>query len=398
MNPNDSLTPVFSRRQQQALVAGVILLAIAVAGGFHDWTQFFRSYLVGFVFWTGVSLGCMVILMIHHLVTGTWGFALRRLLESGAKTVVLMAALAIPLMLNLSKLYSWANPAAAAGDPMPPFKRVYLSLPFYFGRTIFYFAAWIFLAYFLNKWSHEQDLTGDPGTARSLAKLSAAGLLIYGLTITYASIDWVMSLEPRWFSTIYGMVFMVTEMLAAMSLVTVCITLLAGHEPFAKIIKPQLFNDFGNLLLMLTMLWAYLSFSQYLIIWAGNVQDEIPWYLKRATGGWSWVALLLIVFHFAVPFMLLLMRFIKRRRAVLGWVAAGLLVMSFVDIFWIAMPSFEPRGPQFHWLDYAIVLGIGGVWLSLFFSQLKKRPLMALRDPRWVAMEEKAAGEAAAHG
>jgi hypothetical protein len=397
MSPNDSLTPLFSRRQQQALVAGVILLAVAVAGGFHDWTQFFRSYLVGFVFWTGVSLGCMVILMIHHLVTGTWGFALRRLLESGAKTVVLMAALAIPLMMNLSKLYSWANPAAMAGDPMPPFKRFYLSLPFYLGRTVFYFAAWMILAYLLNRWSSEQDATGDPATAHRLARLSAAGLLIYGLTITYASIDWVMSLEPRWFSTIYGLVFMVTEMLAAMSLVTVLITLLADREPFAKILKPQLFNDFGNLLLMLTMLWAYLSFSQYLIIWAGNVQDEIPWYLKRATGKWAWVALLLIVFHFAVPFLLLLMRFVKRRRSMLCWVAGGLLVMSFVDIFWLAVPSFEPRGPQFHWMDFAILLGMGGLWLSLFLSQLKKRPLMALRDPRWEAMQ-KAAGEATAHG
>lgn len=397
MSPNDSLTPVFSRRQKQALVVGVILLAVAVAGGFHDWTQFLRSYLVAFLFWTGVSLGCMVILMIHHLVTGTWGFALRRLLESGAKTIVLMAGLAIPLMLNLSKLYSWDNPAAMAGDPMSPFKRAYLSLPFYYGRTIFYFAAWLILAYLLNRWSSEQDATGDPGTARRLARLSAPGLLIYGLTITYASVDWVMSLEPRWFSTIYGMIFMVTEMLAAMSLVTIFITLLADHEPFSKIIKPQLFNDFGNLLLMLTMLWAYLSFSQYLIIWAGNLQDEIPWYIKRATGDWAWVAGLLIVFHFAVPFFLLLMRFVKRRRAMLGWVAAVLLVMSFVDIFWITMPSFEPHAPQFHWLDYALVLGIGGVWLSLFLSQLKKRPLMALRDPRWEAMQQKAAEEAA-HG
>ncbi len=395
MSPNDSNT-VFSRRQQQALVVGLVLLAAAVAGGFHDWTQFFRSYLLSFVFWTGVSLGCMAILMIHHLVTGKWGFALRRLLESGAKTVALMAALAVPLMLNLSKLYSWANPAAAAADPMPPFKRVYLSMPFYLGRTVIYFAAWLLLAYLLTKWSAEQDTTGDPATRQRLARLSAGGLLIYGLTLTYASVDWVMSLEPKWFSTIYGMVFIVTGMLAAMSLVTVCIVLLADREPFAGIIKPQLLNDFGNLLLMLTMLWAYLSFSQYLIIWAGNLQDEIPWYIKRATGHWAWVALGLIVFHFAVPFVLLLLRFVKRRRQMLGLVAAGLFVMSMVDIFWLIVPSFQPHAPQFHWLDYALLLGVGGVWVSLFLSQLKRRPLMALRDPRWLDMQK--AAEEGAHG
>jgi hypothetical protein len=377
---NDSFSPQYERVQQGSLVAGVVLLGISVALGFSNWTQFFRSYLVAFIFWTGMGLGCMAILMLHHMVGGTWGFALRRLLESGAKTVRLMAVLAIPLLLIVPKLYSWATPAGR--DEMTPFKRFYLSRPFFTGRTIFYFAAWIALIYFLNKFSAEQDRTGEPGILRRLQNISGPGLLIYGLTMTYASVDWAMSLEPKWFSTIYGMIFMVTQALSATALVTVVVMFLSDRKPLSEIVTPLLFNDFGNLLLVFTMLWAYLSFSQYLIIWAGNLQDEIPWYVARASGGWAWVALALIVFHFTIPFFLLLMRFIKRRKRVLASLAAGLIVMSIIDIYWLTVPAFEPKGPEFHLTDYGTLIGIGGLWMWLFLSQLRKRPLLPLHDPR----------------
>lgn len=378
---NDSLPPEFERFQQRSLVVGFVALALCVAGGFHNWTQFFRSYLVAFVFWTGVGLGCMAILMLHHMVGGTWGFALRRLLESGSKTLLLMGALVIPLLFNLPRVYTWANPKAAA-DPLPPFKRFYLSTPFYLGRTVVYFLAWTALAYFLNKWSLEQDRTGEPGLVRRLQNLSGPGLLIYGLTVTYASVDWAMSLEPKWFSTIYGMIFMVTQALSAMALVTVMVMLLRNRKPLAEVVTPLLFNDFGNLLLTFTMLWAYLSFSQYLIIWSGNLQDEIPWYVVRASGGWAGVAIALIVFHFAVPFLLLLTRFIKRRMRTLAAVAAGLMVMSVIDIYWLTVPAFERKGPEFHLMDWGTVIGIGGLWMWGFLSQLRGKPLLPLHDPR----------------
>jgi hypothetical protein len=377
---NDSFPPQYDRVQQGSLVAGVVLLGLSVALGFSNWTQFFRSYLVAFIFWTGMGLGCMAILMLHHMVGGTWGLALRRLLESGAKTVRLMAVLAIPLLLIVPKLYSWATPAAR--DEMTPFKRFYLSRSFFTGRTIFYFAAWLAIIYFLNKFSSDQDRTGEPAILRRLQNLSGPGLLIYGLTVTYASVDWAMSLEPKWFSTIYGMIFMVTQALSATALVTVVVMFLSDRKPLSEIVTPLLFNDFGNLLLVFTMLWAYLSFSQFLIIWAGNLQDEIPWYVARASGGWAWVALALIVFHFAIPFFLLLMRFIKRRKRILATLAAGLIVMSIVDIYWLTVPAFEPKGPEFHLTDYGTLIGIGGLWMWLFLSQLKKRPLLPLHDPR----------------
>lgn len=383
MNSTDSIQSELSRFQKRALVGGALALALCVAGAFQSPTQFFRSYLFAFVFWVGVALGCSAILMLHHLVGGAWGWVLRRPLESGTKNFFLMAVLAVPILFGLPKLYSWADPEKVKLDPLLRYKRAYLNVPFFVARTVIYFAAWMALAYFLNKWSSEQDRTGEADLTRRMHNLSAPGLVVFGLTVTYASVDWVMSLEPKWFSTIYGMVLMVSEALAAMSLVTVVVILLAAEEPFAKLVSGRLLNDFGNLLLMFTMLWAYLSFSQFLIIWAGNLRDEIPWYVSRAEGGWAVVAVTLIVFHFAVPFLLLLLRSAKRSRQVLAAVAAGLVVMSVVDVFWLTVPAYDRSGPQFHWMDWAATLGIGGLWLGRFAAHLRKRPLLPLRDARF---------------
>lgn len=382
MNAPETLQPGIERLGKTALVVGVAALVLCVAAGLRSPTQFFRSYLLAFVFWIGLPLGCCAILMLHHLVGGTWGFPLRRLLESGTKTLWLMAVLILPILFRLPALYSWADPTKVSVDPLLQYKHPYLNVPFFIARTMIYFATWMLLTYFLNKWSRQQDETGEPDLTRRLRRLSGPGLVVYGLTVTFASVDWVMSLEASWFSTIYGMIFMVTEALAAMALVTLTVILLSRQKSLAELISPGVLNDYGNLLLTFTMLWAYLSFSQYLIIWAGNLQEEIPWYVSRAQGGWAWVALGLIVFHFAVPFLLLLSRFVKRRAQILGWVAAGLVVMSVVDIYWLTVPAFERAGPEFRLTDWLAILGIGGLWLWRFAAQLKGRPLLPLRDPR----------------
>ncbi len=382
----DGSTAQFGRYARTALVVGLVLIGIslAAAAGTHAWTQFFRSYLWAFVFWTGVALGSMAILMLHHLVPGNWGLALRRILESGSKTIFLMAPLALPVLFEMPRLYSWyawAHPGAHS-ESIPPFKAAYLSPSFFVVRTIVYFIVWVLFAYLLTKWSAGQDEAKGPDWIRKLQTLSAPGLVLYGFTATFAVVDWVMSLEPDWFSTIYGLMFMVTQALAAMALVTVVVTLLADRKPLADLITPQLLNDFGNLLLTFTMLWAYLSFSQYLIIWAGDLPDEIPWYMSRAFGGWAGVALALIIFHFAAPFVLLLMRGVKRRRAALGALAALLFVMSIVDVYWLTVPAFQPHGPEFHVADWGLLVGIGGLWLWVFLSKLQERPLLPLNDPR----------------
>ena len=382
MNSPQSIQAGLDRFQKGSLVVGLLGLMLCFAGAIHSPGQFFRSYHLAFVFWVGVALGCTAILMLHHLVGGRWGFLLRRLLESGTRTFYLLAVLALPLLFGLRLLYSWADPEKVKLDPILQYKQPYLNVPFFILRTVIYFGAWVALAYFLNKGSLEQDETANPDLTKRLQRLSGPGLIIYGLTVTFASVDWVMSLEPRWFSTIYGMIFMVTQALAAMSLVTIAVILLSTRAAFSDLVTKRVLNDYGNLLLTFTMLWAYLSFSQYLIIWSGNLQNEIPWYVSRASGGWAWVALALIVFHFAVPFFLLLSRFVTRRKLWLGAVAAIQIVTSAIDIFWLTVPAYERAGPQFHWMDWLTILGIGGVWFWRFTASLKSRPLLPLHDPQ----------------
>ena len=379
---NENLESRMSRAAKLALVAGLGALLLCVAGGFRNPTQFFRSYLLGYIFWLGVTLGSLAILMLHHLVGGNWGFAIRRILESGTKTLVVMAACTVPLLFGLRHLYLWADPAKAALEKAVAEKALYLNVPFFLARIVAFFACWILLAYFLSRWSLEQDRTGNPDLIRRMQNLSGPGLIIYGLTVTFTSFDWVMSLEPSWGSTIYGMVFIVTQVLAAISLAIIACMLLSKSETLARRLFPVALNDLGNLLLAFTMLWAYLTFSQYLIIWSGNLPDEIPWYLARATGGWAWVAVMLIVFHFAVPFLLLLSRYVKRRIRFLAAVAAGMMVMSVADLFWLMTPAYQRTGPQFHATDILAVAGIGGIWIWRFASQLKLHPLVPLNDHR----------------
>src|SRR5208282_2963057 len=293
-----------------------------------------------------------------------------------------MAVLYLPILFRLPLLYSWADADKVKADVALQYKESYLNVPFFTARTVFYFGVWILIAHFLNKWSRQQDETGDPSLIQRMRNLSGPGLAIYGLTATFTAVDWVMSLEAHWFSTIYGLIFMVTQALAAMALVTLTVILLSREKSIAELTPPSVLNDYGNLLLTFTMLWAYLSFSQFLIIWAGNMREEIPWYLTRAQGGWTAVAVVLIIFHFAVPFLLLLNRFVKRRAQVLAAVAAGLLVMGLVDIYWLTVPAFEQTGPELHVTDGLAILGIGGLWLWRFATQLKALPLLPLNDPR----------------
>ncbi len=389
-------TPIagVERLEKRGLVVGLIALALLVVFGLRNPAEFFHSYLLAFVFWNGVPLGCFAILMLHNLVGGTWGFPLRRPLECGAKTFYLMAVLVLPLLFGLRVLYTWTDPAKVQADPLLQYKHLYLNEPFFIVRTVIYFFLWVLITYLLNKWSHEQDETGDARITTRIQYLSAPGILIFGLTVTFMSVDWVMSLEPHWTSTIFGMIFMVHEALAAMSVVTITIILLSKEKSLEGVVTPLVLNDYGNLLLTFTMLWAYLSFSQFLIIWGGNLREEIPWYTSRAKGDWAGVGLLLIVFHFAVPFLLLLNRFVKRRAKVLIWVAAGLVVMCIVDMFWIVTPAFHPSGPEIHATDLLAIVGIGGLWLWRYAGHLKGRQLLPRNDPRLKELMEHAAHHA----
>ena len=378
MTPGENLRPAFDRLQRGMLIVG--LTAITTTFGFYarNPEQFFRSYLLAFVFWIGFPLGSMAILMLNHLTGGDWGLPIRRPLEAATRTFPAILVLFIPLLLGLKTLYPWMRPEVVSGDAVLRAKAFYLNPSFFLTRAAIYFVIWFGLSYFLNKWSEEQDRTGDPALAKRLEGLSGPGLIFYGLTVTYASIDWVMSLEPHWYSTIFGMIFMMIGVLCAMAMVIIVASLLARHEPFASLVVPAQFNDLGNLLLTFVMLWAYLSFSQWLIIWSGNLRDEIPWYMTRARGAWEGWGLFLIIFHFSVPFLLLLQRGLKRRVRALAWVAAALLVTDFMVVIWMVVPAFEPNRVHIHPQDLTAMCGIGGIWVAAFVWQLKRRPLLPL--------------------
>jgi len=378
MNSNDS-QPEFDRLQRLSLIVGGVALAVCALGGYSNRAQFFQSYLVAYLFWIGIALGCVAILMLQHLTGGAWGLVIRRILEAGTTTLPLMAVLALPWLLGLHDLYSWTRPDVVAGDPILRHKQLYLNVPFFLARMAFYFTAWLALSYFLNKWSTEQDRTADPSIVGRFQGLSGGGLVLYGFTVTFASIDWVMSLEPHWFSTIYGMLFIVGQALATMAFVIAVLMLLANREPLSGIVTASHFHDLGTLMFAFVMLWAYISFSQFLIIWAGNTREEIPWYLRRFAGGWLWLALLILLFHFALPFLLLLSRTIKSNRRVLAAVAIALLVMRQVDLYWLVIPGLHQ---QINWMDFAAPVGVGGLWGAAFIWNLKRRPLLPLHDPR----------------
>ncbi|MBM3814162.1 MAG: hypothetical protein FJW20_21260 [Acidimicrobiia bacterium] len=362
--------------RNKALIAGAAALAVTAAGMAANPDQFWRSYLLGFLYWAGVPVGCLALLMLHHLVGGGWGIVIRRTLEAGTRTLPLVAVLILPVLMNIPRLYLWAQPDKVAHDELLKHKAPYLNTPFFLGRTAFYFAVWMALAWLLNKYSDGQEKSQSDGTWKpKLQLVSGLGLLLYGLTATFASVDWVMSLDPHWFSTIYGVMFMVGGALTAMSFVIVVMSRLVRSEPMAALMKPNHFHDLGNLMFAFVMLWAYVSFSQYLIIWSGNLPEEIPWYLHRFHGAWGYVAVALLLFHFALPFVLLLLRTIKRKAQVLAAVAIGMLIMRLVDMAWVVTPSFHGEHISLHWMDVTAPVGIGGLWVAFFLTQLSRRTL-----------------------
>jgi hypothetical protein len=378
---NDSALPELSGLRRAALAAGAAGVLASMAGAFLDPVQFFRSYLFAYLYWAGLSVGCLGVVMIYHLTGGAWGVAMRRPLEAGAGTMPLVAALFVPLLFGLRHVYVWASPAAMMADEALRAKMPYLNVTFFVARAAIYFAAWLALTFFLTKWSKAQDRDGDPHLAIALRKLSGGGLPLLAFTATFAAFDWIMSLDPRWSSTIFGMLFLGGQGLGAMALVIGVAYLLSRREAFRRVLAPTVLNDLGNLLLAFVMIWAYLAFSQLLIIWAGNLPEEIPWYLHRIAGGWNAVAIALAVFYFAVPFLVLLGRGNKRQHRRLATIAAAILIARALDIFFLVMPEFYRDHLRAHWMDGAALIGVGGLWVTMFLRRLGSLPLLAPNDP-----------------
>jgi hypothetical protein len=393
MNDNVETSLKIERLPLQVGGAGAVVLASCLSAGYLDRVEFLHSYLIAYLFWLGITLGSLALLMMQHLTGGRWALVIRRILEAGTRTLPLMAVAALPLLVGMKTLYSWARPGQ--DDPVILAKHFYLNPQFFVVRMVFYFAVWLTLAYFLNKWSREED-AGEAGLQlwMRLEGLSGIGLVIYGLTVTFATVDWAMSLEPRWYSTIYGLLFMVAQALSALALAVLVLIWLSDRKPLSQIVRQSHFQDLGSFLLTFVMLWAYLEFSQWLIIWGGNLTDEIPWYIRRLEGVWGSVALLLVILGFFLPFFLLLFRNVKRKTRSLLIVALLILLMRLVDLYWTILPAFGGGKIHLSWMDVALPLGMGGIWLAYFLWQLQRMPILPVHDPRM----EGAAEEAIGHG
>jgi hypothetical protein len=369
-----------ARRQRYGWIFGVLGAAACLVGWALNPTQLFRSYLVAWLFWIGIALGCLAISMLHHLTRGAWGLMIRRPLEAASRTLAALAILFLPIVVGTQELYPWARPEAA-GDELIQQKAAYLNPMGFTLRGFLYLAIWAVFAFTLSWLSLRQDRTAEPGLFRRMQMVSAPGLAIYCLLATFASVDWLMSLEPHWYSSLFGVYFIVGHGLSALAFVIVVAVYLSQREPMERFFKPVHFHDYGKLMLAFVMIWAYIAVSQLLIIWSGNLPEEVGWYLERSQGSWKYVSIVLALFHFLLPFVLLLSRDLKRNAKLLSRVALLVLFMRFVDLYWLAAPSFGHHGLVFHWLDVATVITIGGIWFAVFVGQLRRHPLLPINDP-----------------
>ena len=360
VTPKDFAPPsVIDRMRSRSLVIGVVfsVLALGLTLGFSQWELFLRSWLFSFMFWLGLTLGSLTLLMLQYTSGGNWGRLGRRIWEAGAANWWLMFLFWLPIAIGVKHLYPWArvpeDPAKLAefmahygADKI----HYYLNVPFFWFRGLFYFAGWGILYYFLKRWSvREEAGTTTPAQFVFIQNLSGFGIVFYGATITFGSIDWTMSLYPEWWSTVWGMLFMVGQVLTTFCFTIWLFTRLSAIEPVSRIFKIDYLHDFGKLMFAFVVLWAYLSFSQWLIIWSGNMLSEIRWYIMRLQHGWQYFGTILIFVHFVFPFALLLSRNNKRSRQRIVAIAFLLLFMRLVDLFWLTAPNFYPgtdAGPE----------------------------------------------------
>jgi hypothetical protein len=318
--------------------------------------------------------------MLNHLTHGAWGLVLRRVFESAAATLPVMLVLFVPVLIGVHRVYEWSEPGVVQADAILAKKAGYLNLPFFIGRGALYFAVWIALALLARRWSLAQDRSGDPKLYHRMRALSAAGLVLFVLSVSFASFDWLMSLDPHWFSSIYGVQFVGGAAVAALCFGIVISRFLANAPPMSEVLTPKHHQDHGTLLFAVLLLWGYFGVSQFLIIWSANLPEEIPFYIHRQSGGWQWVSLAIVLLHFAVPFLMLLSPAMKRDRRRLAAIAVGVLVMRWIDLVWQVAPTFHEHATA-HWLDLAAVAAVGGLWLVIFAHGLRAASLLPVHDP-----------------
>ena len=389
----ESIIPELAQNQRTFLLAGAVGAIVSAIGYVSNQEQFFTSYLMGYMLVLGMTLGALGFSMVHQLSGGAWGVVARQSLGAASRVLPFLTVLFVPIIVGMPHLYEWTHADIVAKDPILQGKAAYLNTSFFIARAVFYFAVWNGLAFFLNKWSKEQDETANPALPLRMQRLSAGGLLVFTLCTSFASFDWIMSRDPHWFSTIYGALVMVGMGLNTLAIQIVLLTWLARRQPLRDALTPTYLHDLANLMFAFTVLWAYMSFSQYLIIWSGNLPEEIMWYLHREQPGWIPLGITLVIVHFALPFFLLLMRGIKRNPNLVRKVAMLIIVARLVDLFWLIAPETHHEGLVISWMDLVIPATLVSLWVGLYMMQLRQRPLLPVHDPQF----EEALGQVFAH-
>ena len=371
-NEFKDLDAVIGRVTVYSTAAAVIGLSLCVAGYFAAPDRFYSAWLIAFIYWQGIAIGSLALTLIHGMTGGQWGIVIRRVLESAFQTLPLLSAASLPILLGVGAIYAWADPEFVEHHHTLAAKSNYLNVDGFQLRGVMYFLIWIIISWVLLSMSPTQEPDSDTERAATRQRNSAIAFILYGFTATLAAVDWVVSLEPEWYSTMYGLIHIAGQGVMGLSWSILIATSLRTIRPWSKSITPERLNDLGNLLLAAVMFWAYCHFFQFLVIWCGNLPEENVWYVHRSRNGWQYLIMILFAFDFAVPFLLLLWRARKRRPADLGRIAAALLVMRYIELYWLIVPGFAERRStvSVHWLDLAAFIALGGLWVTLFSLRL----------------------------
>ena len=365
-----------------AAVAALLGMVACAILGVANPKQFFFSWLVSFLFFLSLALGALFFVLIQYATQGGWGIVVRRIGETTFAMIPVMAALFLPVLLGLRDLYSWTVPGAAEHDALLHWKAPYLNVPFFLIRAALFFGIWSFIALLYFRGSRGQDVTGDPAVSARLRRLAGPAIIVLALTQTFASIDWIMSLTPHWYSTIFGVYFFAGSFVGFIALLSVVTVAMRRAGLLDTVISAEHLHDIGKWLFAFTAFWAYIAFSQFFLMWYANLPEETIWYKARIDGSWLPVSLLLMAGHFGVPFFYLMGRSVKRNGTTLAVGGAWVLIMHFVDIYWQVMPTLHPEGLRPSALDVAALVAVGGCFVAATSWLLRRQALVPLRDPR----------------
>jgi hypothetical protein len=366
---------------KKVLVVGIIGILLAAFGFVINQKHFFHTYLVAYVFWATLMLGALFFTMLHHVSGAVWSIVLRRLLENIMSTVPILAILFIPIIFGMHDLYHWTHEEAVAGDALLQKKAAYLNTPFFVIRTVVYLSIWFLLSRLLFKTSLAQDSEFQPDQIKKMRKISAPGIVIFALTITFAAFDWLMSLDPHWYSTIFGLYIFAGSFLSVLAFLVIIATALRKKKVLSDIITIEHYHDLGKFLFGFTIFWGYMAFSQYFLIWYGNIPEETIWFRHRWEGTWKYITMVLVFGHFLIPFLMLMLRAVKRNLNLLRIISYWILFMHFLDLYWLVMPNLYEHGFHISWIDFATFLGLGGIFLWYFWSQYFSAALVPVNDP-----------------